>query len=476
MQNWWLKQFQSLLRATSTHRHPKAIAVGFALGIALGLIPKDNLFALGLCILLLCIEANILLAVVTCCVVGSVSTWADIFVDPIGRLFLEEEMLLPLWMALASIPIMPWFRWNNSIVLGSVVVGVASFVPAYLTCFALSTRLLQMQGRRSVSMKQANGILSRSDLPTDAEQRKRQIIDSETLMEVRHKAFHEVEQEVFSRIDFGTSLSNKAKEPKVVSIVPNKKTDFAFLTPAASFGSESISSSNSTTPSRATKKSISISENLPSAADRSITSRAKDADVNPPDNLTHLRETIIEIVRFRPRSPISEDFKGSSKSPSTIDPPIAVNISQEVPPTSQEKVSMFTSETFEASMNSPTLIQEAKFKSDKTKGSVNPGDAESSTAEVVVSVPFSTISPNSKSTADSFAFPTEGLRVESVAVPKAQSLSHGSSLIGKEMETLRTSDGDLLARQDKPREEALRYLLWHLSGVQRDAGKKERAS
>lgn len=127
-----LKLLQSIITTLHSEGTPGQVAVGIALGAALGLTPlmsPHNLLILAAIILL-----NVSFG-------GGMLGWAlfvpvgfllDPIFDRIGRaLLLDTPSLTPLWTSLYNAPIWPYTNFNNSVVLGSVVGWLVLSIPIY---------------------------------------------------------------------------------------------------------------------------------------------------------------------------------------------------------------------------------------------------------------------------------------------------------------------------------------------------------
>lgn len=126
-----LKPLNLAVQALSDQSSPRQLAAGLALGMVAGLVPKGNLTAVGLMMLLLMVRVNLGAGLLSACV----CSWLGVLVDPwthrLGLWLLEHESLLPLWTALYNMPLVPWTGFNNTVVLGSLVSGSALFYPVY---------------------------------------------------------------------------------------------------------------------------------------------------------------------------------------------------------------------------------------------------------------------------------------------------------------------------------------------------------
>ena len=62
-------------------------------------------------------------------------TWVGVLLDPlshrIGLGLLHLTWLRPVWTWLYNLPLAPWTSFNNTVVLGSLVLGLALLYPLY---------------------------------------------------------------------------------------------------------------------------------------------------------------------------------------------------------------------------------------------------------------------------------------------------------------------------------------------------------
>jgi len=118
-------------RAFTAAATPRQLALGFALGMLIGLVPKGNLTALVLAVILLGTRVNLGTGMLS----AALFSWVGMFVDPlthrIGEAFLTIPSLQPTWAYLYDLPLAPWTGFNNTVVLGSLLFGLWLFYPAY---------------------------------------------------------------------------------------------------------------------------------------------------------------------------------------------------------------------------------------------------------------------------------------------------------------------------------------------------------
>lgn len=126
-----LKPIRLALKALITEATPGQLATGFAMGVLIGLVPKGNLIAVALGIVLAASRANLGVAAATILVCSFVSPYLDPLFDQLGGWLLAHPQLQDMWTQLYNKPVMPWTDFNNSVVLGSLVIGVLALYPMY---------------------------------------------------------------------------------------------------------------------------------------------------------------------------------------------------------------------------------------------------------------------------------------------------------------------------------------------------------
>jgi uncharacterized protein (TIGR03546 family) len=126
-----LRLLKDLVAALHGGSDPRHLAAGFALGAALGLIPKGNLFAVVFLLLFFALRLNKGLALMSACFFTPVGYAVDGLAHEVGLALLKAPALAGAWTALYDLPIVPLTRFNNTVVLGSLVLGLALFTPLY---------------------------------------------------------------------------------------------------------------------------------------------------------------------------------------------------------------------------------------------------------------------------------------------------------------------------------------------------------
>lgn len=131
MIGWLLRPGRPLVKVLTAADSPEQIALGFAFGMLIGLVPKDNLIAGCLGVLLFSTRANLGAAALS----GFLFTWVGVLADPIshriGLGLLEWSPLRSTWTWLYNLPVLRWTAFNNTVVLGSLILGMAFFYPVF---------------------------------------------------------------------------------------------------------------------------------------------------------------------------------------------------------------------------------------------------------------------------------------------------------------------------------------------------------
>jgi uncharacterized protein (TIGR03546 family) len=109
----------------------RQLAAGFALGMVLGLMPKGNLIALSLCVLLFALRVNKPLALVAAVMFTCVGPLADSFTHQLGAEVLRIGVLQPGFASVYKLPLGPWIGLHNTVVMGSLLVGLYLVYPVY---------------------------------------------------------------------------------------------------------------------------------------------------------------------------------------------------------------------------------------------------------------------------------------------------------------------------------------------------------
>ncbi len=127
-----LKLFRSLVKTLHSDGSPAQIALGVALGAALGLTPIANAHNLVVVLLLAVLNVSFAAGMLAWAVFVPIGFMLDPIFDRVGRsLLLDSPSLRGLWTTWDNVPGLALTNFNNTVVLGSVVVWIALFIPIY---------------------------------------------------------------------------------------------------------------------------------------------------------------------------------------------------------------------------------------------------------------------------------------------------------------------------------------------------------
>jgi uncharacterized protein (TIGR03546 family) len=126
-----LKLFFQFIKILNEKTSPKAIAGGVALGAIVGLTPKLGLHNLLIVFILFILNVNGTAAAFGTAVFALFSYAGDPLFNRLGHGLLTAGPLQGLWTALYNTPVFPWTRFNNTLVLGSLVFSLLLFWPLF---------------------------------------------------------------------------------------------------------------------------------------------------------------------------------------------------------------------------------------------------------------------------------------------------------------------------------------------------------
>jgi uncharacterized protein (TIGR03546 family) len=144
---WIFRQFFHLRSAIKGQDTARQLAFGCALGMMLGLLPKGNLLALAISLIILCSRVNLSTAALCALGFSVLGVNLDALTHFLGQAVLTYEPIVPLWRALYVLPLVPWTSFNNTVVMGSLVLGILLFYPVYRLSLVICQRWRDRAGR-----------------------------------------------------------------------------------------------------------------------------------------------------------------------------------------------------------------------------------------------------------------------------------------------------------------------------------------
>jgi uncharacterized protein (TIGR03546 family) len=128
---WFIKPLRYLAGALRDLNSPRRIAWGVTLGMLVGLVPKDNLTAVALGLVLLTFRINLAAGTCTALICAYLGSYCDPLTDRLGYAVLTAPSLVPFWNWLFQSPLTAWSSLNNTIVMGNLTLGLWLLYPVY---------------------------------------------------------------------------------------------------------------------------------------------------------------------------------------------------------------------------------------------------------------------------------------------------------------------------------------------------------
>jgi len=136
-----LRPFLQLWQVLAANHTPRALALGFSLGMIVGLMPKGNLLAVAVVCSIPLVRANVPMALFG----ALVFSWFGVFLDPfthrLGLQILSFQGLQGFYRFVDGLPLGPWIGFQNTVVTGSLVLGFYLAYPIYWLAWVVCRRL-----------------------------------------------------------------------------------------------------------------------------------------------------------------------------------------------------------------------------------------------------------------------------------------------------------------------------------------------
>ena len=121
-----------MIKVLHSDTDPRQISLGFSLGMIPGLTPFSSPHNLLVLLALLFLRANLGAALLSLAGFGVLAYGLDPLFNRLGLFLLTGvDSLQGFWTSLYNAPLLPYTRFNNSVVLGSLVFSILAFYPVY---------------------------------------------------------------------------------------------------------------------------------------------------------------------------------------------------------------------------------------------------------------------------------------------------------------------------------------------------------
>ncbi|NOY42575.1 MAG: TIGR03546 family protein [Planctomycetes bacterium] len=141
MTSFLLRPVRQLAQSLIGNDTPRQIAWGFTLGMFIGLIPKGNLIAVLLMVLLFALRVNLSAGMLATGLFSWGGFLLDSFAHRIGSLALVWQPARPLYTWLYESPLGTWIGTNNTVVVGQLLIALYLTYPVYWFSIQFATRV-----------------------------------------------------------------------------------------------------------------------------------------------------------------------------------------------------------------------------------------------------------------------------------------------------------------------------------------------
>jgi uncharacterized protein (TIGR03546 family) len=141
MLSFLLRPLRLVAQALTANDSPRQTAWGFALGMLVGLLPKGTMLAMGLAMLVFALRVNKTAAVLAIGVFSYLGWLLDDIAHRIGAIVLLWEPARHTFTWLYDMPLGPFIGFNNTVVMGQLLIGLYLFYPAYRGAYVVTQRL-----------------------------------------------------------------------------------------------------------------------------------------------------------------------------------------------------------------------------------------------------------------------------------------------------------------------------------------------
>lgn len=132
-----LRTLAKLLHVLNSETEPGQISLAVALALVMGLAPFFALHNLVVLLLVLVLRVNLSAFLVSLALFSGIAYVFDPWLHKLGLTVLQLPLLQDLWVTLYNLPLWRLERFNNTLVMGGLVVSLVLFVPLILVCNAL---------------------------------------------------------------------------------------------------------------------------------------------------------------------------------------------------------------------------------------------------------------------------------------------------------------------------------------------------
>ncbi|TWU65375.1 MULTISPECIES: TIGR03546 family protein [Crateriforma] len=164
---WTIKLINNVRKAFAGRQHPSQLAWAVAFGFLLGVIPHGNLLAIAVLVLVLSLRLNHAMAALTAILTAIFAPRLDPVSDTIGQFLLNQPRFHDAAVNAWAMPLVPWTDLNNTVVLGSLLIGLVLLVPIFLATYPIFQLVQRLHVQDEQGQETATASRRRGDLSVD---------------------------------------------------------------------------------------------------------------------------------------------------------------------------------------------------------------------------------------------------------------------------------------------------------------------
>lgn len=126
-----LHPVRQLINALVSNDSSQQVAWGFTIGMVLGLVPKGNMIAFSLAVLLCAVRVNKSAGLLAVAVFSAISPLCDGLTHKIGDKLLHQPALHSFFVWLYDLPLGPFIGFHNTVTIGSLLLALYITYPCY---------------------------------------------------------------------------------------------------------------------------------------------------------------------------------------------------------------------------------------------------------------------------------------------------------------------------------------------------------
>jgi len=131
---------RKLIKLLTSSNSPSQLALGFSIGAFIGLTP-DNIFnTLVIITLLFILNVSFSSGLLSTGILSLFQPFVFPYAHSLGLSVLQSPDLKGTWTLLYNLPVIPFTHFNNTVMMGGILISITLFIPLYvLTKYLITT-------------------------------------------------------------------------------------------------------------------------------------------------------------------------------------------------------------------------------------------------------------------------------------------------------------------------------------------------